>query len=121
MVKKARPILVKRLIASLTFFCLIGLLPALSAADLTPGTSDPGLNIGTGTKDSIYALAIEKNGGTLAGGRFTQISGFNKPNLTRFRKDGQIGAAFTPQVDDAVFAVVVQQLKICQPGFQTLG
>ena len=36
MVKKVRPIPFIKLIASLTFFCLIGLLPALAAADSNP-------------------------------------------------------------------------------------
>ena len=61
MVKKVRPIPVKKLIALLTFICLIGLLPDLAAADLTPGRLDTGFNVGTGTNNVVLALAIEKN------------------------------------------------------------
>jgi uncharacterized delta-60 repeat protein len=107
MIKKVHPIPVNKLIASLTFFCLIGLLPAPVAADLTPGRLDTGFNVGTGTNDSFYSMAIEKDGGVLIGGRFTQINGFNQSNLARIARDGS-PATFTPQVNDAVYAVAVQ-------------
>ena len=107
MVKKARPIPVKKLIAPLTFFGLIGLLPALSAADLTPGTLDTGFDIGTGADNAVLALAVENDGRILAGGGFNQINGINRPNLARIEKDGTLAGA-TPQVDGAVYAIAVQ-------------
>jgi hypothetical protein len=107
MVKKARPIPVKKLIASLTFFCLTGLLPSLAAADLTPGTLDTGFNVGTVPDNPVLALAMENDGRILAGGSFNQINGINQPNLARIKKDGTM-AGFVPQVDGAVYAIAVQ-------------
>ncbi len=62
MLKQARPIPSKKLIVALTFFCLIGLLPALAAADLTPGTLDIGFNVGTGTDNAVLATCWGANG-----------------------------------------------------------
>ena len=75
MVKKVRPIPLKKLIAALTLFCLIGLLPALAAADLTPGTLDTGFSVGTGTDNAVLALAIQPDGGILLGGSLNQETG----------------------------------------------
>jgi len=71
MVKKARSIPVKQLIASFTFFCLTGLLPALAAADskILRGT------IPILTLPGIRTIIPQENGKVLIGGPFDQYDG----------------------------------------------
>ena len=86
---------------------------------LTPGRSDTGFNVGTGSDNAVMALAVELDGGILVGGAFSQINGLNQPNLARLEKDGT-PTAFNPQVDYVVFAITVQpDLKILIGGLFT--
>jgi uncharacterized delta-60 repeat protein len=107
MVKQVRPIPFKKLVVSLTFSCLIGLLPALAAGDLTPGGMDTGFDVGTGTDNSVLAMAVVPDGRVLIGGSFNQVNGINRGYLARVRKDGTLDG-FNPQIDNAVYAMAVQ-------------
>ena len=101
------PISLTRTLGFLTFFSLIILLLSPVKADLTPGRSDTGFNVGTGADKLVAALAVEKNGGILVGGFFTQINGINQSYLARIGKDGS-PTAFSPQISNVVLTIAVQ-------------
>ena len=57
---------------------------------------------------SVYALAVQPDGGILVGGDFTTLGGLSRSHLGRLRADGTVDLAFTPGTDNSVYALALQ-------------
>lgn len=55
------------------------------------GSSSSGVG---GLNDAVFALAVQPNGGIIAGGQFTTASGVSSVGLARYKPDGTIDTAF---------------------------
>ncbi len=76
----------------------------------TDGMLDPTFNPGTGTDDSVYALARQNDGRVILGGWFKNYNGTPRTNLVRVLADGSLDASFSPQLGSvgAVTALALQ-------------
>ncbi|HQQ64465.1 MAG TPA: thrombospondin type 3 repeat-containing protein [Pseudomonadales bacterium] len=74
------------------------------------GTRDTAFNTGNATNpnNSVYALALQKNGQEVIGGSFTTFNAIAHNRLVRVNPDGSLDATFNPSVNDEVDALVVQ-------------
>jgi uncharacterized delta-60 repeat protein len=110
---QTRRFLVSVLIAGLAL-SLAGLLVlflVLSArADLTPGALDTGFDPGTGTSNTVQAVALQRDGKVLVGGYFTQVDGVARNNIARLNADGVLDTNFDPGTgaNGLVYAVASQ-------------
>jgi uncharacterized delta-60 repeat protein len=75
---------------------------------LTPaGAVVSGFNPYPGFNGMVRAVAVQPNGGILAGGAFTQAGGLEQPYLARLRPNGSADPAFRPQLDGSVRTLAV--------------
>lgn len=62
------------------------------------GTFDSSFNVGTGTNNTVYAIAIQPNGKVVAGGFFTNYNGTSRTQIARINTDGTIDNSFAPNI-----------------------
>ncbi|MBI5387032.1 MAG: hypothetical protein HZA90_20350 [Verrucomicrobia bacterium] len=76
----------------------------------TAGMVDPSFNPGTGTDDSVYALALQSDGRILLGGWFTNYNNTACTNLIRVLPNGSRDSGFTPNLGryGSVVALAIQ-------------
>ncbi len=80
-------------------------------ARLNPdGTLDNSFLIGTGTTNTVRALAIQLDGRILLGGSFTNFNGMPLNHIARLNVNGQVDSSFNTGLgtDDSVNAFVLQ-------------
>jgi uncharacterized delta-60 repeat protein len=78
---------------------------------LNPDAStDTNFAVGDGVDYRVHALALQPDGGILAGGEFSRIAGAMRSGIARLNPDGSPDWGFDPGwgVDDAVRAIAVQ-------------
>lgn len=74
------------------------------------GTVDNTFNIGSGTNNAVYALAIQSDGKILVGGLFTSFNGIAKNRLARLNNDGSLDTTFNTGTgpNTTIFTIVEQ-------------
>jgi uncharacterized delta-60 repeat protein len=89
---------------------LLAVLPgAPTCADLTPGQLDSGFDPGS-VNGSVYAIALQPDGGVVIGGAFTTVQDAPRARIARLEADGTIDATFDPGggANGTVYAVALQ-------------
>jgi uncharacterized delta-60 repeat protein len=71
---------------------------------------DESFDIGDGFNDQVYSIALQADGGILAGGGFTEFDGNPANRLVRLNADGTLGTGFGigDGFDGEVFSIAVQ-------------
>jgi uncharacterized delta-60 repeat protein/uncharacterized repeat protein (TIGR02543 family) len=74
------------------------------------GSLDLDFNIGTGTNDSIYTVALQSDGKILIGGVFTSFNGTTRNGIARLNEDGSLDESFDPGtgVNEAIYCITVE-------------
>jgi uncharacterized delta-60 repeat protein/prepilin-type N-terminal cleavage/methylation domain-containing protein len=67
------------------------------------GSLDTSFNPGSGTNNSVRALAIQSSGKIIIGGEFTTFNGGTRPHLARLNADGSLDTSFTSLPSQASF------------------
>jgi len=79
---------------------------------LPNGTVDPAFDVSAGgsTAGIVNALALQADGGVIAGGSFTDLGGARSTNIARFRPEGTADSNFNPTLttDGPVNAIIVR-------------
>jgi uncharacterized delta-60 repeat protein len=60
------------------------------------GSFDPAFQIGPGADAAVLAVALQKDGKILIGGKFTGVNGVACPHVARLQADGRLDAEFKP-------------------------
>ncbi len=90
-------------------FSTVGVSPARMVARLTTeGVLDNTFNGTVNTGTQVTALAIQADGGVVAGGQFATVNGFSRNNIARFEPgSGGVLNSYNPIVDTNVAASTV--------------
>ena len=72
---------------------------SLDSANFNPGTGSPNL---------IRSVAVEAGGTILIGGEFIVFNGATRNRIARLGADGTLDAAFTPSINNFVYAIELQ-------------
>jgi uncharacterized delta-60 repeat protein len=74
------------------------------------GSCDPGFNIGTGADADVLAVAVQKDGKILIGGKFAGVNGAACARIARLNADGSVDSGFNPGSgpNDLVQSIAVQ-------------
>ncbi|MET0758821.1 MAG: T9SS type A sorting domain-containing protein [Flavobacterium sp.] len=67
----------------------------LNANGSLDASFNPGTGIGSGTFNTIHAIALQPDGKILIGGQFTSYNGTTKGNVARLNANGTLDSAFT--------------------------
>ncbi len=60
------------------------------------GSLDSSFDPGTGASNTVYTLAVQRDGKILAGGTFTTFNGTSRSRITRLHTDGSLDTGFNP-------------------------
>ncbi len=74
----------------------------------TDGTTDETFQVGTGTDESVNAIAIQADGKIIIGGFFTTYNGINRSRLARLNADGSLDSDFNAVLNNVVYEIIVQ-------------
>ena len=91
-------------------FMQVGGLPLTRLARLNPdGSVDPTFQPGAGANNTVYALAVQPDGGILVGGNFTAINTTNLVRYARLRPNGAVDPVFQPGrgADNTVYSIAL--------------
>jgi uncharacterized repeat protein (TIGR01451 family)/uncharacterized delta-60 repeat protein len=93
---------------------------------LGDGSLDSSFNPGSGSDDSVFAVAetfVGVDRRLLIGGGFTTVSGSSRPGLTRLNDDGTIDGSFNPalSINGTVYAIAVYPTNGIQSGKILIG
>ncbi|ESU24840.1 hypothetical protein FEDK69T_03930 [Flavobacterium enshiense DK69] len=74
------------------------------------GSIDSGFNIGSGTNNTVSAIAIQPDGKIIIGGSFTTYNGSTKNRIARLNTDGSLDAGFVmgTGTNNTVSSIAVQ-------------
>ena len=72
-------------------------------AAFTNGVSPPGYS------SDVLSLAVQSDGKILVGGKYSELGGQPRANLTRLNADGSLDSAFNPGITNRVSALVLQR------------
>ena len=74
------------------------------------GTLDTNFNISVGPDNSVFAVAIQANGGILIGGSFENVNQVGRNSIARLNTDGSLDLGFNPGsgFDDTVNVITLQ-------------
>jgi uncharacterized delta-60 repeat protein len=75
---------------------------------LTNGMLDSSFDSVAGTGGNVFALALQRNGQIVLGGRFVQYAGINRTFIARVFSDGSLDPGFNPVPDDWVQSLAVE-------------
>jgi uncharacterized delta-60 repeat protein len=72
------------------------------------GTTDDTFQVGTGTNESVNAIAIQPDGKIIIGGFFTTYNKVPRSYIARLNVDGSLDTSFNADLNNVVYEIVVQ-------------